>query len=166
MSNLNTCFVMAFDEKQREIMRVLQMDAKKSLRDISDELGYPLSTVYSRILKMEEDGIIDGFKTVFNAEKIGLSTTAFILIRVRFRDSGSKESYEFREIAARLAKISEIQEVHLMAGDWDIIIKFRAVDTKAVGDFVMDRLRTIEGIERSLTCMVFDTVKDTTDLPI
>ena len=157
---------MSLDEKQREIMRVLQNDAKKSLREISDELDYPLSTVYSRIQKMEEDELINGYKTVFNADKIGLPTTAFILIRVRFRDSGSKESYEFREIAARLAKIPEIQEVHLMAGDWDIIIKYRAKDTKAVGDFVMDRLRTIEGIDRSLTCMVFDTVKDTTDLPI
>jgi DNA-binding Lrp family transcriptional regulator len=157
---------MEFDDKQREIMRVLQRDAKKSLREISDELDYPLSTVYSRILKMEEEGFINGYKTVFNAEKIGLPTTAFILIRLRFREPGSKESYEFREIADKIAKIPEIQEVHMMSGEWDVIVKYRAVNSKEVGAFIMDRLRKIEGVERCLTCMVFDTVKDTTDLPI
>jgi DNA-binding Lrp family transcriptional regulator len=133
---------MEYDDKQKEIMRIMQMDAKKSLRDISNELDYPLSTVYSRIQKLEEEKVIDGYKTVFNPIKLGLPTTAFILIRVKFREPGSKESYNFREIADKLAKIHEIQEVHMMAGDWDIFIKMKAADTKKVGEFVMDRLRT------------------------
>jgi len=157
---------MELDEKQRNIMRVLQKDAKKSLRDICNELDYPLSTVYSRIQRLEEEEVIEGYKTVFNAKKLGLPMTAFILVRLRFRDIGSKESYNFKEIANKLAQIREIQEVHMMAGDWDILIKFRARDAESVGEFVMEKLRTMEGIERSLTCIVFNTMKDTTDLPI
>jgi Lrp/AsnC family leucine-responsive transcriptional regulator len=58
-----------------------------------------------------------------------------------------------------------VQEVHIITGDWDLLVKLRAENVDAVGKFVVDKLRLIKGLEKTLTCMVFETVKETTSLP-
>ena len=157
---------MVLDEKQRQIIRELQKDAKQSLRDLGETLNLPVSTVYSRIQKMENEKIIDSYKTIFNAEKVGLPSTAFILIRLRFSDLVNKIPYDFREIAEKLALLDEVQEVHLITGEWDMMVKVKGPSTKDIGQFVVDNLRTVEGVDRCTTFVVFDSIKETTDLPI
>lgn len=60
----------------------------------------------------------------------------------------------------------EVQEVHIITGDWDILIKVKDRDVAAIGRFVVDKLRTVRGIEKIITCMVFDTAKETHDMAI
>ncbi len=157
---------MVIDEKQRKIIRELQKDSKKSLRDIGATLDLPLSTVHSRIQKMEKDKLIIGQKTLFDAKKLGLPATAFIFVRLGFKDEEGKRASDYMKIIDKITAMPQVQEVHLMAGDWDIFIKVRAESTNAVGRLVMDDLRSIEGVDRCLTNMVFETAKETTDLPI
>lgn len=157
---------MKLDDKQRSIIRELQRDSKKSLRDIGNTLSLPLSTIHSRIQKMEKEEYITGHKTVFDARKLGLPTTAFIFVRLNFTEEEGRRAQDYMNIVDQITDNPHVQEVHLMAGDWDIFIKLRAESTQAVGRLVMDELRSIEGVDRCLTNMVFETVKETTDLPI
>jgi DNA-binding Lrp family transcriptional regulator len=157
---------METDEKDIEILRLLQRDAKISAREISDRLGSPITTVYSRIKRLEDSGIIKGYKPVLDAEKMGRPTTAFILASFAYMTPGVEEPLDQRQIAKEVARLSEVQEVHIIAGDWDILIKVKERDVAAVGRFVVDKLRNIRGIERTLTCMVFDAVKETTDIAL
>ena len=55
-----------------------------------------------------------------------------------------------------------MQEVHIITGDWDLLVKVRAASVDAIGKFVVDKLRLISGLDKTLTCMVFETVKETT----
>lgn len=157
---------MEFDEKGRKIMRILQRDANSSYRGIAKEISCPVTTVYSRVKRHEEAGVISAYKTIFDPAEVGLPTTAFILVRVKFREPGIKDPYDFRKIATEVAKLREVQEVHMMAGEWDFMVKVKAVDTEEVGRFVMDKLRLVDGVDRSLTYMVFKTMKESGDLPI
>lgn len=77
-----------------------------------------------------------------------------------------EEPLDQRRIAREVARLPEVQEVHIIAGDWDILIKAKGRDVAAIGRFVVDKLRNIRGIERTLTCMVFDTAKETLDLAL
>ena len=70
-----------------------------------------------------------------------------------------------RDVAEEIARFPEVQEVYIITGDWDLLVKLRAENVDAVGKFVVDKLRLIKGLEKSLTCMVFETVKETTSLP-
>ena len=67
-------------------------------------------------------------------------------------------------MAEEIARFPEVQEVYIITGDWDLLVKLRAENVDAVGKFVVDKLRLIKGLEKSLTCMVFETVKETTSL--
>ena len=53
-----------------------------------------------------------------------------------------------------------------MSGDWDILIKVKKKAVGAIGKCVIDKLRTVEDIEKTLTCLVFDTQKETTEMTL
>ena len=65
---------------------------------------------------------------------------------------------EDRHLTEEIARFPEVQEVHIITGDWDLLVKLRAENVDAVGKFVVDNLRRIKGLEKTLTCMVFATV--------
>ncbi len=157
---------MNLDEKDIQILRLLQEDCKRPVRDISRRIGSPITTVYARIKRLEEQGVIKAYKAILDAEKLGRGTTAFILASFRYRMPGIEKTLSQRDIAREVAKFPEVQEVHIITGDWDILIKVKERDVNAIGRFVVDKLRTIRGIERTLTCMVFDSAKETPDIAL
>jgi DNA-binding Lrp family transcriptional regulator len=114
--------------------------------------------------RMEQHKIIKEYKAILDSKKLNLSTTAFILASFSYRDT--EKSLSQRAMAEQISKFPEVQEVHIIAGDWDLLIKIKAEDVNTVGKFVVDKLRLVKGIEKTLTCMVFDTQKETTDIAI
>jgi|Deesub1362B_J571_1020462.scaffolds.fasta_scaffold00003_643 DNA-binding Lrp family transcriptional regulator len=154
------------DNKDLKILSILQKNSNVSLKELSRRLSSPITTVYSRIKRLEKLGIIRGYKAILDAEKLGLSTTAFILASFKYKIIEKGKMISQREIAKRIAGLPGVQEVHIISGDWDILIKVKARDVNAVGKLVLDRLRLIEGIEKTLTCLVFDTAKESLEIPI
>jgi len=156
----------SLDVKDREILRMLMDDAKVSAKDIGLKIESPVTTVYSRIKRLEDAGVIRGYKPILDAAKLGRPTTAFIFASFTYRPPGVDKDLDQREIARRVARFPEVQEVHIITGDWDFLIKVKERDVVAVGNFVVDKLRTVQGISKTLTCMVFDAVKETMDVPL
>lgn len=101
-----------------------------------------------------------------------LQTLVSIGYLERFSERRYRKRYESfshylmsqRELAAQIATIDEVYEVHLVSGQWDMILKVRASSTEEVGRLVIDRLRTMKSIARTETCFVFDTVKEVPSL--
>jgi DNA-binding Lrp family transcriptional regulator len=114
---------------------------------------------------MEELGIIKRYRAILSPEKLNLGTAAFILASVSYRAKTDDSPVSQRVVAEEIARFPEVQEVHIITGDWDLLVKLRAENVDAVGKFVVDKLRLIKGLEKTLTCMVFETVKETTSLP-
>lgn len=158
--------VLSLDEKDREILRLLMVDAKASAKDIGARIDSPVTTVYSRIKRLEDTGIIKGYKPILDAGKLGRPTTAFVFASFTYRPPGVDRDLDQRETAKKVAKFQEVQEIHIITGDWDFLIKVKVKDVAAVGSFVVDKLRTVQGISKTLTCMVFDSIKETVDIPL
>jgi DNA-binding Lrp family transcriptional regulator len=85
---------------------------------------------------------------------------------VTYGTRNEQNPFSQRDEAAEIAKFPEVQEVHIITGDWDLLIKVREKDVDSIGRFVIDKLRFIKGIEKTLTCMVFETSKETTEIPL
>jgi len=152
------------DETDIRILRLLQRNSKLSTRELAKDLGSPITTVYAKIRRMEALGVISGYKAILDSKKLDLGTTAFILASFEYRPTGQEKVLSQREIAKEIAKLAEVQEVHIISGDWDILVKIKVKDVDAIGRFVVDRLRTVRGIERTLTCVVFDTAKESPEV--
>ena len=166
LRNFHRRYQMSFDEKDLEILRLLQEDAKIPAREIGRRIGSPITTVYSRIKKLEDTGVIMGYRPILNAGALGRPTTAFIFASITYRIPGISAPLDQRSIAREVGRFPEVQEVHIITGDWDLLIKVKERDVISMGDFVVDKLRAVRGIEKTLTCMVFDAVKETQYLPL
>jgi Lrp/AsnC family transcriptional regulator, leucine-responsive regulatory protein len=157
-----TIMSIKIDEKDLAILALIQEDSQRTAKQIAKKIGAPLTTVFAKTKRMQEQGIIRGYHAVVAAEKLGAGTSAFILASVSYRSKADGAPVSQRTVAEEIAKFAEVQEVHIITGDWDLLVKLRAASVDAIGKFVVDKLRLISGLEKTLTCMVFETVKETT----
>jgi len=150
------------DEKDVAILSLIQENSKLTARQIAQRVNSPITTVFAKTKRMEELGIIREYRAVLAPEKLDSGTAAFILASVSYRAKADDIPVSQRAVAEEIAKFPEVQEVHIITGDWDLLIKLRAESVESIGKFVVDNLRLIKGLEKTLTCMVFETVKETT----
>ncbi|MEM2137287.1 MAG: Lrp/AsnC family transcriptional regulator [Candidatus Methanomethylicia archaeon] len=152
------------DYRDREILKILQENCRLSVKEIAGIVGSPITTVYSKIKKLEREGYLKRYTAVLDEGKLGFSTTAFILLSFSYEAGGKK--LDQREVAREIAKIPEVQEVHIITGDWDMILKVKVRDVDELGRFIIDKLRKVEGVEKTLTSVSLETVKETTSIPL
>jgi Lrp/AsnC family leucine-responsive transcriptional regulator len=152
------------DEKDLAILTLLQKNCRMTAREIARKIDSPITTVFAKMRRMEQQKIIKEYKAILDSKKLNLGTTAFILASFSYRNGETPLSQ--RVIAEQIAKFPEVQDVHIISGDWDILIKIKEENVDAIGNFVVDKLRTVKGIEKTLTCMVFATQKETTDIAL
>ena len=65
-----------------------------------------------------------------------------------------------RELAKRIAELSGVYEVHIISGEYDLLLKVRGKSLEEIGKLVVDKLRQLKGVGRTLTCACFETVKE------
>ncbi len=152
------------DEKDSAILTLIQRDSKLTAKQIANRVNVPLTTVFAKIKRMEELGIVREYRAIVAPEKLNAGTAAFILASVSYRAKSDDVPISQRVVAEEIARLPEVQEVYIITGDWDLLIKLRAENVDAIGKFVVDKLRLIKGLEKTLTCMVFETVKETTEV--
>jgi Lrp/AsnC family leucine-responsive transcriptional regulator len=154
------------DEKDSAILMLIQKDSKLTAKQISKKINVPITTVFAKTKRMEELGIIKEYRAIVSPETLSAGTAAFILASVSYRAKSDDVPISQRVVAEEIARFPEVQEVHIITGDWDLLVKLRAQNVDAVGKFVVDKLRLIKGLEKTLTCMVFETVKETTEVAV
>lgn len=143
------------DDKDRKILEYLMENGRDKTSDISRELDIPRVTVHERIQNMLQKGIIKKFSAIPDYEALNMQFVAFIFVGFSPLQKVSQ-----RDLAKRIAALHEVVEVHIVAGQWDLLVKARGRSLKEIGDLVLDRLREMEGIEKTETVAVFQTVKD------
>ena len=144
------------EDKDIAILIKLRLDSGRSISEIASDLGMPRTTVQERVKKLTKDGVIKKFTVQIDYSKTGKPVTAFILVSFL---AGSGVSQ--KEAAQKIAEIPDIFEVHVISGDWDIIAKARGESIQSIGELVLDRIRNVKGVERTLTCTSFVAIKET-----
>ncbi|MGD6808078.1 MAG: Lrp/AsnC family transcriptional regulator [Candidatus Bathyarchaeia archaeon] len=153
------------DDKDIAILLLIQENSKLTANQIAKKTGTPITTVFAKIKRMEEIGIIKQYRAILAPEKLNLGTAAFILAAVSYGNKEDGTPITQRDVAEEIARLPDVQEVHIITGDWDLLVKVRAENVDAIGKFVVDKLRRINGLQKTLTCMIFETLKETTSLP-
>lgn len=153
------------DEKDIKILGLLQKDCKTPIKEISRSLGSPITTIYAKIKKMEGLGIIKDYKAVLDPKKLKKNTTVFIFAAISYEKAEKIDKYQ-REVAEKISKFPNVQEVHIISGEWDLLIKVKGDDIESVGKFVTETLRNTGGITKTVSSVVFDSVKESTDLTL
>lgn len=147
------------DDIDRQIMLILQHDARTTNADIARQLGMAPSAILERIRKLEARHLIQGYEARLNARALDLGLLAFIYVRA---DEGLRST----ATGELLAQLPEVQEVHHITGEDCYLVKVRVANTDALGHLLRERFGAIPTIRSTRTTIVLSTLKESAALPI
>jgi Lrp/AsnC family leucine-responsive transcriptional regulator len=142
------------DRLDRDILTVLQTDARISLQELSKQVGLSASPCWTRIRRMEEAGVIEGYTVRINAQAVGLAETVIVQVTL---DSHSDEA--LFAFGRALADIPEVLEALLVSGDYDYILRIAVSDTRDYERLLRERLYKIPGLRHSKSSFVLRSLK-------
>jgi len=145
------------DEKDYKILALLEENARLTTGEIAKELDIPQTTVHNRIKKMKQNKVIKRFTIDLNRKMIGRGLVAYILCTVSYHTTRGQKINQF-EVGQLIKRLPEVEEVSIVTGDLDMIVKVSMRDVDELNDFVIYKLRTIEGIEKTVTSVVLTEV--------
>ena len=139
----------------RLILNRLQEDARRSFKGIAEEIGVSEATVFLRVKKLHESGVIKGFKAVLNPVLVGKGTTAIMLLKA--------DPKTYKKVLEELSKMNEVCEIFDVTGAYYTVLKIRAASTEELSG-VIDSIGSIDGIIGTETSVVLRTIKE--EIPI
>jgi Lrp/AsnC family leucine-responsive transcriptional regulator len=149
------------DRVDRQIVSLLQADARLSKAALAEKVGLTTSTVHERVKKLEKKGIIKGYVAVVDAETLGKPIMAFIRLTVGSTLTDYLESKN--SVLSICQDEPDVLECHTVAGEDCYILKVRAASP---GDLekLIERIRCNAQVSRTATNIVLSTLKETTQV--
>jgi len=144
----------SLDELDKQILRLLQENAKQTYGEIGAKLNVAHSTVYDRIQKMEHSGVITKYEALVDAEKIGIPLiTAQMTI--------TADPKETENIAVKMARFGQVLEVATSFSEELVItVKVVAKDQAELHSFVARSVAPLPGVLRIRTAIVTRKYKE------
>ena len=148
---------MTYQHLDRRLIRALQRDARRSMRQLAEELDVSTSTVRNHLRDLEERGVILGYRPVVDYASLGYSLVAIMRIKAR--------GDAIPRIVEDLAADSRLTHVYEITGDFDVLAvgRFRS-DTEMNRE--IKRLLAVEGVEGTNTSVVLEVHKEAGDLDL
>ena len=144
-----------------KILGILQENARITTLDLAEQVGLSPTPCARRVKRFEDDGLIERYVTLLNAQRAGLDLSVFISVRLRNQTAEIIDKFE-RSVQG----MPEISECYLVSGIHDYLLRLRVANVEALKDFLRNRLVTIEGIAETHSSIVLDKVKYTTALTL
>jgi DNA-binding Lrp family transcriptional regulator len=139
------------DETDRNIIRLLQEDSRKSFNKIAESLGIAVGTAYNRVKNLEDRGILKGYTVILDPTKLGYGLTALILIQADGR--------YLPEVEKELAKLDEVISIYDITGDYDVAVVARFRNRATLNNFIKSTLK-MPHVSKTVTNVVLNVVKE------
>lgn len=145
----------ALDDIDRKILKILQADGRTALSEIARRLDMGAATIHERANTLEEKGYIREYRAVLDPELLGINEVGFIRIHTT--------AGRFSAVAERLAEEPDIQEIHEVTGEADLLLKVRVRD-KAALTGLLTTIGEYDGVEGTTTNIALRTVEEKSKL--
>ncbi|MGY8670354.1 MAG: Lrp/AsnC family transcriptional regulator [Candidatus Poseidoniales archaeon] len=142
---------MALDKVDRAIIEELERDSRTSQRKLASKIGVAQGTITNRVQRLEKNGVIKGYGVKLDAESVGWSMTIMAGLRI--------EKGRMIEVQEKIASDPRVFTVYDTTGDWDSMVLARVKDRSDLDDLTKS-VFTLEGVLRSFTHVVLNTVKE------
>lgn len=125
--------------------------------DVADEVNLSISAVSDRMTKLEESGVIQGYRALVDPKRLHVDITAFIRVSVE----GSERYSSFVE---RVSGMEKVLEVHSITGEGSHLLKVRTKNTTTLERFLSE-IQAIPGVTHTTTSIVLSSFKETRAVP-
>ena len=140
------------EDLDRQILRLLADDGRRSYTDLAKDTGLSVSAVHQRVRRLEQRGLLRGYRAVLDADQVGLPLTAFVSIKPI--DPAAPD-----DAPDRLAHLTAIEACHSVAGDESYILKVR-VATPAALESLLQEIRAAASVSTRTTVVLSTPFED------
>jgi Lrp/AsnC family leucine-responsive transcriptional regulator len=144
-----------FDKTDLAILRILLQDARRTLQDIGSEVGLSPTSCWSRIKRLEAEGVIKRYTVEVDPRSLGFHDT--VIVQLTLESHTEDTLYAFGQV---LATIPEVLEAYLVSGDYDYYIRIAVRDTRDYERLLREKLYMIPGIRHSKSSFVLRVLKE------
>lgn len=149
------------DSTDHRLLTALQQDARQTTANLAESVNLSTSPCWRRVKRLEDAGIIEGYRAVLNRRALGWGVLVFV--NVTIDDHGEKEARTFEKAVAALPEIIACWSV---AGNSDFLMQVVAKDLDTYAEFAMTTIRRLPGIKAMQTTFTLKEVKPPTTWPI
>jgi Lrp/AsnC family transcriptional regulator, leucine-responsive regulatory protein len=144
------------DPKDLAILKLLQHNARITVKEISDKIHLSTTPVYERIKRMEEAGVIKQYATLVDHVKVkkNLMVICYVSLRQHSKTAGAKFIKSINEM-------NEVIECYNISGEFDFMLKVIVENMDAYYDFHVNRLGEVENIGNVQSTFIMGIIKQT-----
>lgn len=149
----------ALDAKDIAILRLLQENARITVKEIAEKVHLSTTPVHERIKRLEETGVIKQYVTLVDAEKVqkGLTVICYVSLKQHSKEAGSK-------FIKSVMTMNEVVECYNISGEFDFMLKIVAENMNSYYDFHVNKLGEIENMGNVQSVFVMGVIKQTHQL--
>ncbi|HET6910558.1 MAG TPA: Lrp/AsnC family transcriptional regulator [Mycobacteriales bacterium] len=134
------------EDLDRQILRLLTQDGRRSFTDLAKETGLSVSAVHQRVRRLEKRGTLRGYYAVIDPDTVDLPLTAFVSIKPI--DPAAPD-----DAPDRLSHLSAIEACHSVAGDESYILKVRVASPAAL-EALLQEIRAAANVSTRTTVVL------------
>jgi Lrp/AsnC family leucine-responsive transcriptional regulator len=147
------------DERDRELLDVIQQDCRLSYGELGSRIALSISAVNERLKKLYARGVIRGCAATLEPRAVGLDVCAFVQVLI---DRPEHNAGFLRAIGG----MSSVLECHHVTGDFSYLLKVRVPNTAALETLLTNDLKGLPGVARTQTVIALSSPKETTVLDL
>lgn len=110
----------------------------------------PPTTVHNRIVRLRKRGVLLGLRARIDSARAGKPISAYVSVTVHY----PSKKFSQQETARHIAQFEGVEEVSIVTGETDILVKARFRDTREMNDFLTHRLRALEGVDKTVSWVI------------
>ncbi|WP_372697093.1 Lrp/AsnC family transcriptional regulator [Arthrobacter sp. JSM 101049] len=138
------------DDVDHRILAELTRDGRQSVTTVAQNVHVSRAHAYSRINRLQDEGVISRYMAVVDPVKAGLRSSAYVTLKLR--------QHSWRELRERLAALPEVHHIGLVGGNFDVILLVRAKDNVDLRRVVFEHLQSMPGVLDTQTFLIFEDV--------
>ncbi len=147
------------------VLRMLQTNGRATYDELAAQVSLSRSATLRRVKRLEDSGVIAGYAALLHPERVGLTLTAYITVRLEKHAETHKRN-PMDVFRASEQGWPEVVECSSLTGEMDYLLRVVVADMAHDSRFVMDTLLTHPSVQDCKTSFVLDRVKQTTALPL
>jgi Lrp/AsnC family leucine-responsive transcriptional regulator len=143
------------DRFDAAILRELSIDGRISVTELARRIGLSKSPTQARLRRLEAEGVILGYRALLDPIRIGAAHVAFVEVKLATTREAALAAFN-----AAVRQVPEIEQCHLIAGNFDYLLKVRTRDIHSYRRVLADHLSTLPHVAATSTYVAMEAVKE------
>ncbi len=149
------------DKLDREILNILETDAKTGAKTIAEQLGLTKTPVYERIKRLEKEGYIKNYVAILDTHKIEPSITVYSFVSLEAQKGSLMDDF-----LEKVGKFKEVTECYVVGGEFDFLLKVTVKNLDAYYNFAKTKIASLPNIGAVKSAFVLNEVKKSQRFPL